>query len=84
MRDRAVQRQRDEEARVGALKKFSNDLVLAEIAVGRDDAVEARRRRAERETIAHEEMMEAATRTVSKRSKSCESASQGSWFVHRL
>lgn len=75
VRDRAVQRQRDEEVRVSELKKFSNDMVLSAIAVGRDDAVDARRRRAERETIAHEEMMEAATRTVSMQLKSCESVS---------
>ena len=64
VRDRAVQRQRDEESKLQSMQKFSNDLVLAGVAVGRDDAVEARRRRAERETIEHEEMMEAATRTV--------------------
>jgi len=64
VRDRAVQRQRDEESRVHSLRKFANDLTMAEVAVGRDDAVEAKRRKAEREAIEHEEMMEKMTRTV--------------------
>jgi len=64
VRDRAVQRQRDDESRVHSLRKFANDLTMAEVAVGRDDAVEAKRRKAEREAIEHEEMMEKMTRTV--------------------
>jgi hypothetical protein len=71
VRDRAVQRQRDDESRVHSLRKFANDLTMAEVAVGRDDAVEAKRRKAEREAIEHEEMMEKMTRTVGSGIRGC-------------
>ena len=65
IRDRASQQQRDEEARVAALKKYAGSIVLADISAGMEDSVAAKRARAQREEIAHEEMMERTTRTVS-------------------
>lgn len=63
-RDRALYKQRDEEARVNTLQKMVNAASLQSVINTRDDAVEGKRRQIELEEIAREEHMEAITRTA--------------------